>query len=73
MYDTQKNNNHNGSASVLLTLVFLVFLVLKLAGIGAVANWSWWAVTSPLWAPVVLILAMTVIVLLFKALFSKKN
>lgn len=29
--------------------VFLVFLVLKLAGIGAVASWSWWWVTSPLW------------------------
>jgi hypothetical protein len=30
-------------------LVFLVFLFLKLAGIGAVASWSWWWVTCPLW------------------------
>lgn len=29
--------------------VFLVFLVLKLAGIGAVATWSWMWVTAPLW------------------------
>jgi hypothetical protein len=30
-------------------LIFIVFLFLKLAGIGDVATWSWWAVTSPLW------------------------
>jgi hypothetical protein len=32
-------------------LIFIVFLTLKLAEIGAVANWSWWWVTSPLWIP----------------------
>jgi hypothetical protein len=31
------------------TLVFIVFLILKLAGIGVVATWSWLWVTSPLW------------------------
>jgi hypothetical protein len=30
-------------------LVFTVFLVLKLTGIGYVAQWSWWWVTAPLW------------------------
>ena len=30
----------------LSTLVFLVFLVLKLAN---VINWSWWLVTLPIW------------------------
>jgi hypothetical protein len=30
-------------------LVFAIFLFLKLAGIGIVATWSWWWVTSPLW------------------------
>ena len=35
----------------LFGLTFLVFLVLKLAEVGAVAQWSWWAVTAPLWAP----------------------
>jgi hypothetical protein len=33
----------------LLTVVFLILLVLKLAGIGIVATWSWWLVTLPLW------------------------
>jgi hypothetical protein len=33
----------------LLTVLFVVFLVLKLTGVGAVASWSWWWVTCPLW------------------------
>lgn len=33
----------------LLPCIFLIFLALKLAGIGAVATWSWWLVTLPLW------------------------
>jgi len=34
--------------------IFIVFLVMKLAEIGQVANWSWWWVTSPLWIPLAL-------------------
>lgn len=37
------------------TLLFLIFLTLKLAEIGPVAKWSWWWVTAPLWIPMVLI------------------
>lgn len=33
--------------------LFLLFLGLKLAGIIA---WSWWAVTAPLWAPIIVAL-----------------
>lgn len=33
------------------TLLFVVFLVLKLCGIIA---WSWWWVFSPFWIPVLL-------------------
>lgn len=43
-------------------IIFIVFLVLKLAGIGKVANWSWWWVTSPLWIPLVLVAAIIAIV-----------
>ena len=42
-------------------LVFIVFLVFKLAQIGVVANWSWWWVTSPLWIPIVGIIAVSLI------------
>lgn len=31
------------------TLLFIVFLVLKLTD---VVDWSWWWVTSPLWIPI---------------------
>lgn len=44
----------------LSTLVFLVFLTLKLAQVGEVATWSWWWVTSPLWLPPVLTLVVVV-------------
>lgn len=44
------------------TLLFLVFLVLKLAEIGTVATWSWWWVTSPLWIPIGLVLAFVIII-----------
>ncbi len=43
-------------------LLFLVFLVLKLTGVIA---WSWWWVTAPLWAPLVLALVMLLISVLF--------
>lgn len=33
-------------------VIFVVFLTLKLAQVGVVANWSWWWVTAPLWIPI---------------------
>ena len=41
------------------TILFFVFLTLKLAEIGAVASWSWWWVTAPLWATPVLGIVLT--------------
>ena len=43
-------------------LVFIVFLVLKLAEIGQVATWSWWWVTSPLWIPVLLVFGIMALI-----------
>ena len=52
-------NKQNGSAGFpILTILFLIFLTLKLAGIGVVATWSWWAVTSPLWIGAILIILL---------------
>mgnify|MGYP003386496870 CR=1 FL=1 len=47
------------------TLLFLLFLGLKLGGIGQVAHWSWWWVTSPLWIPWAIVLAVLLIVAIF--------
>ncbi len=46
-------------------LLFVVFLILKLAGVIA---WSWWWVTSPLWISAVL---TVVAIFLGKLLFNK--
>ena len=42
---SEKSSNSIGMSG----LIILIFLVMKLAGIGQVATWSWWWVTSPLW------------------------
>lgn len=52
-------NKQTGSAGFpILPILFLIFLTLKLAGIGVVATWSWWAVTSPLWIGAILIILL---------------
>lgn len=48
----------NKSGISLGGLIFVVFLALKLAGIGQVATWSWWWVTSPLWIGVAIYLVI---------------
>lgn len=42
---TDKGNNR---ALAIITLLVLVFVILKLTH---VTDWSWWAVTAPLWVP----------------------
>lgn len=49
-----EKNHSNGIG--LGTLLFLIFLVLKLTNN---IDWSWWWVTAPLWIP--LVLAITII------------
>ena len=39
-------------------LLAIAFIVLKLAKIGAVAEWSWWWVLSPLWIPPLVLLVI---------------
>ncbi len=47
--------------------MFLVFLVLKL-GVGDtdVQHWSWWLVTLPLWAPLVVIVPLNLLSAILK-------
>lgn len=62
-----------GSGSIgLLNLLGLIFVTLKLAGVGAVANWSWWAVLSPFWAPGALLVVL-ILLLVTLGLFSTKK
>ncbi len=60
-----ENSKNNGIG--VSTVVFLIFLVLKLAGIGVVATWSWWWVTSPLWISFGIgIIFLSILTLLYK-------
>ena len=66
---SKENVNVNfGCAPGLCGLVFLIFLFLKLAGIGVVATWSWWWVTAPLWLPTVAVIAVFLIVYIVYAI-----
>ena len=54
---TNEINKSTLGSSVVLTLL-IVFTTFKLTN---VINWSWWWVTSPLWAPTVGVLGLTLL------------
>lgn len=49
----ENNSNVSNHGLSFSSVLFLVFLVLKLTN---VIDWSWWWVTSPLWIPVIIFL-----------------
>ena len=59
-----KNNKNNLTISIgdlsLSTILFIVFLVLKLTGC---ITWSWWWVTAPLWIGLALFFGIIAIAL----------
>ena len=46
-----ENNSNYTSGLSFSSVLFLVFLVLKLTN---VIDWSWWWVTAPLWIPIII-------------------
>ena len=52
------NNSSTGDGIGIGTVLFIVFLVLKLCN---VIDWSWWWVTAPLWIPAAVVLAVIVL------------
>jgi len=58
---SNSNSSTNGGIGITGCL-FLIFLTLKLAKVGAVATWSWWWVTSPLWLPLAVILPIAALI-----------
>lgn len=63
MSDNKSTSNGIGLGTVL----FLIFLTLKLAEIGPVQYWSWWWVTAPLWIPLAFVLLIVGIIALIKS------
>jgi hypothetical protein len=51
-----KSNETNGSGIGCGTVLFFIFLILKMTG---TIDWSWWYVTAPLWLPVSLVIGIT--------------
>jgi hypothetical protein len=62
LYSSENKSNSTASGISFSSILFIVFLVLKLTG---TIDWSWWWVTAPLWIPVglVLIIALVILVL----------
>lgn len=58
------DNNSTRNGLGLGTILFLIFLILKLTNL---ITWSWWWVFSPIWIPIV-ILGFIVLLLLIKHL-----
>ena len=58
------DNNSTRNGLGLGTILFLIFLILKLTNL---ITWSWWWVFSPIWIPIV-ILEFIVLLLLIKHL-----
>lgn len=56
----------------LFGIVFIILLVFKLAGVGAVANWAWVWVFAPLWIPVACVGAVLLLLILLALLVGNK-
>lgn len=61
------NSKVNSGGIGIGTLLFMVFLVLKLTN---VIDWSWWWVTAPLWIPFSIVVVFVIIMLV--VYFCKK-
>lgn len=65
------SNKTNSSSGIGLgTILFVVFLVLKLTGN---INWSWWWITAPLWIPVILVGVVLLLISLFAIIDKTVN
>lgn len=51
------------------TVLFIVFLVLKLTGN---IDWSWWWVTAPLWIPLLIAILLLTVLGIFVAWYESK-
>lgn len=53
---SNKSNSSNGLG--LGTVLFIIFMVLKLTNN---IDWSWWWVTAPLWVPILVTVGLLVV------------
>lgn len=65
-----KNTSSSSSGIGVLGLLGVVFVTLKLLGITAVAEWSWWYVTMPFWGGLALVFVIFAVVFLVACLID---
>lgn len=58
MSNKSSNSNSINGVSLIFAALTVLFIAFKLAGIGEVANWSWFWVLSPVWIPLAAILVI---------------
>jgi hypothetical protein len=64
------NNSTTQSGGIgFFGLLAIVFITLKLMGY---ITWSWWWVLAPLWAPLAVVLAIFLIIVIFALAFGKR-
>lgn len=52
------NNDFTSGGIGFGSAILLMFIILKLVG---VIDWSWWWILSPIWIPIVLLLAVSIL------------
>jgi membrane protein YdbS with pleckstrin-like domain len=67
---TNQNEKKSSGSIGIPTVLFIVFLVLKLVG---VISWSWWWVTAPLWIPFALAVILVFIIGTARMIIRKKK
>lgn len=68
MSNTQ-NGVKRGGLSI-CTIVGLLFIVMKVFGLGIVANWSWIWVLSPFWIGYLVVFVILILWIVLMAIFS---
>jgi len=63
------NSTATSSGVTLLTVVGVVFVVLKLVGVEPIAHWSWLWVLSPFWFTTALVLGLFLLFFVVGGLF----
>ena len=59
------NENKSSNGIDIFSVLFIVFLILKLTGN---ITWSWWWVTAPLWGPLSVIGVFILVVIIVRSL-----
>ena len=67
---TKQNEKKTSGSMGISTVLFIVFLVLKLSGL---MSWCWWWVTAPLWIPTIFVVILITIICIARKIIIKRK